>query len=119
MVVVAMKAVLMILDVVIKVLAWDAVTGDMVVVLVLDVLTGEGIIVSAIVLKFALPVSYSVDVPSGVVVGFFMDALADVMIIILSGIGIEVLSDVNANALAVVMAALEFPASTPSKRFCR
>ena len=49
-----------------------------------------------IALKFALPVSYSVDVPSDVNIDLFMD----------------VLGDVNVNAFAVVTA-LEFPVRTP------
>ena len=66
-----------------------------------------GVIV--IVLKFVLPVSYSVDVTSGVVLDLFADGLADVMSSVLPGIGIGVLADVNTNAFAAVMTALKFP----------
>ena len=56
---------------------------------------------------------------SDVAVDLFVDALAAVMIAVLTGIGIEMLSNVAANAFAVVMTALEFPVSTPSKEFSR
>ena len=49
----------------------------------------------------------------------FMDAMADIMLGVLTGIGIEVLPDVSANAFAVVMTALEFPVSTPLEEFSR
>ena len=71
-----------------------------------------GVIV--IVLKFALSVSYSVDVPSGVVVDLFVDALVGMMIDILTGIGIELLADMKENTFGAVMIALELPVSTPS-----
>ena len=51
-----------------------------------------------------------VGVPSsGVSVDLFMDALAGVMLAVLTGIGIGMLADVSANAFAVAMTALEFP----------
>ena len=82
----------------------------------------EIIVVGAIVivLRFALPVSYFVDAPlSGVAVDLFTDALADVMIGVLTGIDIAVLPEVNANAFAVVMTALGFPVSTTLEEFSR
>ena len=92
-------------------------------VFAIDVLADVEIIlvgVIVIVLKFALPVSYSVDVPSSdVSVDLFMDALASVMLAVLTGIGIGMLADVSANAFAVAMTALEFPVSTPLEEFSR
>ena len=88
-----------------------------------DVLADVEIIVVGIiviVLKFALPVSYSVDMPSSdVSLDLFMDALADAMLASLTGIGIGMLVDVGANAFAVAMTALEFPVSTPLEEFSR
>ena len=66
-----------------------------------------GVIV--IVLKFVLPVTYAVDVSSGVDIDLFMDALVSVMIGVLTGIGIEVLAVTNANAFTVVITAFECP----------
>ena len=80
--------------------------------LFIDVLADVEIIavgVIVIVLKFALPVSYSADVSSSDV----MDMLAGVMLGALTGIDVEVLSDVRANAFAIVITALEFPVSIP------
>ena len=89
MVVVAMPVV-----VVVKVLAWDTAIINMAVV----------------VEVFALPVSYSVDVPSSdVSVDLFMDALAAVVVGVLFEIGIEALTGVSGNAFAVAMTALAFP----------
>ena len=100
---------------VVKVMVWVAAIGGMVVVvgvLSIDVLAGVEIIAVGgivIVLEFALPVSYSVDMPSsGVAVDLFMD-----------GIVIEVLPDVRANTFAVFMTALTFPFSTPLEEFSR
>ena len=120
MVVVAMVAAIVIVVVVAKVLVWAAsIFGIVVVVEVLSigVLADVEIIVVgviAIILKVPLPIPYSVDVPSGLVVDSFMDA---VICGALTGIGIEVLADVTANAFAVVMIALEFPVSTPLEEF--
>ena len=50
-------------------------------------------------------------------VDLFMDALAAVMLGVLTGIGIEVLADVKANAFAVVMPALGFRISTSLENF--
>ena len=49
----------------------------------------------AIVLGVAVPGSYSVDA--------FADMLVAIIIDILPGIGVDVLTDVNANALVIVM----------------
>ena len=49
---------------------------------------------------------------SEVAVDLFTDALTDTILDDLRGIGIELLAGVNVNASAVVMAALDFPAST-------
>ena len=48
-----------------------------------------------------------------------MDALTGAMLGVLTGIGIEALSDVNAKVFAVVIIALEFPLSTPVEEFSR
>ena len=83
-------------------------------VLVIDVLSDVEIIVVGVI---TVPIAYSVDVPSGVAVDLFVDALAGVMVVGLSGIGgINVL---NANAFAVVMTVLEFPVPTPVEDFSR
>ena len=79
--------------------------------MLIDVLTDVEVIVVGVtvnVLKWALPVPYSVDVPSDVAVDLFMDALPVAMFRVLSGIGIEVLADVTANALVVVITSLKF-----------
>ena len=95
-----------------KVLEWVAVTINKVVVvevLGIDVLADVEFIVVAVIvigLKFALPESYSVDVPSDVTVDLVMDV--DVILRVLIGIGIDVFADVDANAFAAVTA-LEFP----------
>ena len=126
MVVVTTVAAIVGVVVVVKVLMWVEAIVNMVVVvevLVIDVLTDVEIIVVGaivIVLKFALPVSYSVDVSSSdVTVDLFMYALAGVMIAVLNGIGIGVLTDFIANTFAVVMTALEFPVSTPLEGLSR
>ena len=110
-----MVEVIVVVIVVVRVLVRAAAIIDMVAVvevLVIDVLVDVEIIVAGvivIVLKFVLPVSYSVDVTSGVVLDLFADGLAGVMFSVLPGIGIEVLADVNTNAFAVTMTALKFP----------
>ena len=74
------------------------------------------VVVSVIViaLKFVLPVPYSVNVSSGVDFELFMDdTSAGVTRAILTGFGIEALTDVNANAFEPVMTSLEFPVSSP------
>ena len=108
----------------VKVLVWAVAIMDMVVVvevLVIDVLADVEIIVVGaivIVLKFALLVSYCVDVPSSEVdVDLFIDALAGAILGVLPGFGIEALADVNAIAFAVVMTALEFPMPTTLEEF--
>ena len=91
-----------------KVLVWAAVVIDMVVVKVLVVGVSDdveiivvGVVV--IVLKFALPVSCSIDVLSDVAVDLSMGTMADV----------------SANAFAAVIIALDFPVSTPLEEFSR
>ena len=114
MAVVAMVAMIVVVVVVVEVLVSDAAIIDMVVeVLATGVLAGMEIILVCVVVnvfKFAVPVSYSADVPSGVATDLFMGAL---MLGALLGIEIEVLlTDVSANAFAVVM-------STPLEEFGR
>ena len=92
-------------------------------VFTIDVLADVEIIVVgviAIVLKFTLPVSYSVDVSSSDAdVDLLIDALAAVILVGLTGIGIGMLADLNANVFTVVKTALEFPVSTPLEGFGR
>ena len=45
--------------------------------------------------------------------------VADVMLDVLSVLGVEVLTNVNSNAFAVVVTALGFPVSTPLEEFSR
>ena len=66
-------------------------------------------------MKFVLPDLYTLDVPSDVSVDLSMNALTDIMLDVLLGIGIEVLADANTNAFPVVMTALDV--STPLKEF--
>ena len=88
----------------------------------IDMLVGVGIIVlvasAGIDLEFAVSVSYAVDVTSGVAVDLFVEAW---VLDVLTGIGIALLlwADMNANAIAVVMTALEFPVSAPLEWLCR
>ena len=90
----------MVVVVVAKVSVWDAAIINIVVgveVIVIGVLIDVqfidvGVLV-VIDLKFALSVSYSVCVSSDVAVDLFVD--------VLTGIGIEVLADANANIFAV------------------
>ena len=122
MVVVAMVSAIAVVLVLVKVPVCPAAINNMEVVvevLVANVsaLIDVGFIVVAaiaIVLKFGLTVSYSEDVSSDL----FMDALADVMPRVLTGISIEVLVDVNANAFEVVTA-LAFTVSTTLEGFSR
>ena len=118
MVVVSIIAVIVVVVVVVKVLVWAAAVINMVVVVEVLALNVEVIVVGGIVrvLSFDFPVSYSVDVPSDVAVGLFVDALTHG---VLSGISIEVLADVSANAFTVIMTALECPVSTPLEGFSR
>ena len=114
--------VIVVVVVVLKVLVRAAAVIDIVVVVEVPVngvwADVEIIVVCLIVtvLKFALPVSYStVDVASDVAA---MDALASIMLGVVTGIGISVLAGVNRNAFANVTA-LEFPVSTPLEEFTR
>ena len=97
--------------VVTKLLVWDAaiiVKVVVVKVLVIGVLIADVIM---IVLKLALAALYSVYVPFDLAVDLSMGALAGVMLGVLPTIGIEVLTDVNANAFTVVKTTLDFPLS--------
>ena len=120
-----MVAVGVVVVVVAKVLVWDAAIIDMVMVVevsAIGVMTDVEIIVIGvvvIVLKFALPVPYSVDVPSGVAVDLFMASSPGVMLGVRAGIGTEVLADVNANAFTAAMTALEFPVPSPLEECSR
>ena len=60
-------------------------------------------IVSSCALEFAVPISYSVDVLSGMMGDVWIDALA----------GVEVLADANSNVFASLMTALEFAVPKP------
>ena len=87
--------------------------------LAIDVLADVEIIalgVIVIVLKFVLPVTYSVDVSSGVDIDLFMDALVGVMIGVLTGIGIEVLAAMGVNTFAAITL-LKCPMGTPLEEF--
>ena len=91
----------------------------MVEVLVIDVLADVEIILAdaiVMVLMSVLKVSYAVDVTSCAAFDFFVEAW---VLDVLTGIGIALLllADMNANAIAVVMTALEFPVPTPLDEF--
>ena len=83
----------------------------------IDVLADVGILVSVIVI--VLPVLYSLDVSSEAAADLLMGALAEAILGVLTGIGVEVLADVSANAFVVAMPALEFPMSTSLEEFSR
>ena len=105
---------------VVKVLVWAVGVIGMVVVVEVSVLADVEIIVMGFivtVLKCALPMPYSVDVPSDLAVDLFMDASAGVMCGVLNGIGIEVLADATANALAVVITSLKLGVLTSLEGF--
>ena len=108
MVVVAMIAVIVVSVIVVKELVW---AEAIIAVLSIGVLAdAEVIVVGAIAIVSKLGLSVA-DAPSGVAVNSFANAW---MLDVVSGIRIELLTDVSgANALAVVMDALEFPVSTP------
>ena len=118
---VAIVEVMVVVIVVVKVLVWAAAVTALE-VLVIGVLVDVKIIgrtgVIVIVLKFVLPVSYSVNVTPDVVFGSFANRFADFMIGVLLGIIIEVLTDANTNAFTVVTA-LEFPVWTPLEEISR
>ena len=100
-------------------MVWDAAMiniGAIVEVLAIDMLADED---TVIFLKFVIITSFSVDVSSDVSVNFFVNVLTDVILDILPDISIEVLTDVNINAFAVVMTALEFRVSTPPEELNR
>ena len=56
---------------------------------------------------------------SDVDIDLFTDVLPGAMLGVMIGTGVEVLAEVNANAFAVVMNALEFPVSTTLEEFSR
>ena len=90
--------------------------------LVIAVLANAGLIVVGVIvfaLRLVVSVSYTVGVPAARAFGLFKDAVADVIVGILTTIGVEVLADGNTNAFAVAMAALEFPVPTPLEGFSR
>ena len=111
---------------VVKVLVWAAAVIDMgavVEVLAINVLADVELIAGGaivIVLKFVLPIPYSVDAPwSDADVDSSMDPLTEATLGALAGIGIAVLADASANILAVAMTALEFPVSAPLEECSR
>ena len=110
---------MVLLFVVVEVLMRTADISNMVLLVgVLGVLRDVGMVVVGaivIVLIFVLPDLYSVNVPSDVAVELFMNALTDIMLGVLLGIGVEVWADANTNAFPVVMTALDV--STPLKEF--
>ena len=122
MVVVAMTVVIILLGSVDKLLVWATSIINIAVVvevLAIGVLADVEIIVLGvivIVLKFVLPVTYSVDVSSGVDIDLFMDALVSVMIGVLTGIGIEVLAAMGVNTFAAITL-LKCPMGTPLEEF--
>ena len=119
MVVVAMVAV-----VVTKVLVWTAAIVNMVVeveALVVDVCAGvvvdtlhgvDIIVMPAIVSdsELAGPISYFVDVLSDMVVDALVEAVAEIIMVFVTGIDVEVL---NVNAFAFLTTALEFDVPKP------
>ena len=115
-----MVSVIMVLGVVVKVLVRAAEAINMVViveVLAIDLLANvEIMVVGAIVIAFKFDLAYSV---ADMDVDLFMGALAGARIDFLSGLGIEVLAVVSANAFAVAIAALEFPVPTPLEECSR
>ena len=89
-------------------------------VLCVGVLTNVDVVavgVIAIVLTFALTESCSVYVSSGITIDSFVEALAGVMLDVLSEIGVEELADVN--TFAFRMTALEFPVPIPLEELSR
>ena len=83
-----------------------------------DTLANLGIIVLAagvILLEFAVTVTYSVGVMSGVVADALLNMLTGTIIGCVSDIGVEVLADVNANVFAAVITTLEFAVPMPSE----
>ena len=110
---------MVLLFVVVEVLMRTADISNMVLLVgVLGVLRDVGMVVVGaivIVLIFVLPDLYSVNVPSDVAVELFMNALTDIMLGVLLGIGVEVWADANTNAFPVVTTALDV--STPLKEF--
>ena len=72
-------------------------------------------------MRSELVVDLPVDVMTiDVKVGVVINALTDAIINVVSGLGVEVLSDVNGNVLAAVMTDLEFAMPVPFKEliFC-
>ena len=69
-----------------------------------------------IALEVAAPVSYSVDVLVDVAADMLMDALTDMILGVLPAIGVDVLMDVNVNALAGAIT-VEFVMPAPLEVF--
>ena len=105
----------MVVVLVAKVLVWAEALVNMLVegLVIITVNVRVGVLADVdIALEFAVTVSRSsVDV---VVVDVLIDALADVMIVVLPAVGVaDVLAGVNVSILAVVITVLEFTMSTP------
>ena len=123
MVVVLMRASTAVVIDVVRVLVWAAAVIDMVAVVeilfndvradvVIDTFTGVEIVAVgeiASALKFAVPISYCVDVVSAVVVNELTDALACVIMDFISGIAVEMSVDANVNVFKSLMTAFAVP----------
>ena len=94
--------------------AWAA---TVVTILVIAELVEADLVVLVIFLRFLSSKSYSLAVPCGMDVDFSMIALIGVMLDVLAETNVDMSTGVNVNAFAVVMAALEFLVSIPSKEF--
>ena len=81
--------------VVVLVVVWTTMSGMVVTVAVID-------------LGFVVPVSYSADVLSGVVVGVLTDALTGVIMGVETSCSVEVLADVFKNAFEAMVTAPKF-----------
>ena len=124
MAVVVMGAVIEVVVVVVKVTVWsinivlvvEMLVIDVRVDVVIDTLFGVEILVGAavvIAVELVVSISYFAYVPSNVVVGELIHALARVIMGFVSGIGVEVLADANANVFASLTIVLEFAVPKP------
>ena len=124
MAVVVMGAVIEVVVVVVKVTVWsinivlvvEMLVIDVRVDVVIDTLFGVEILVGAavvIAVELVVSISYFAYVPSNVVVGELIHALARVIMGFVSGIGVEVLADANANVFASLMIVLKFAVPKP------
>ena len=86
--------------------------SDVMVNVGVEILTGEIIMVTAVVLslQFVGSVSYAVDVPPDAVMNFeaLSGALANAITFVVTDICADLLDDVSTDVLLVVMAVLEF-----------